>query len=86
MTKEQYYRKKFYGIVNFLDCCSDTFIKNEHGVTMERGITVNENDAITYHLENNTINFYVDNKEVLSITEDSPLISMFEGLLLSMEE
>ncbi|MDU1315213.1 MAG: hypothetical protein E6940_14335 [Clostridium septicum] len=86
MKKGQEYRKKFYKAVNSLEYCSDTVIKNKHGVVMEKGITLHDGQFITYHLEDNTINFYIDDEVVLSIQEDSPLISMFEGLILSMNE
>lgn len=86
MKVENVYKKKFYKAVNSLEECSDTLIKNKHGIVMERGIALEEGEFITYHLEDNTINFYVDNDVVLSIEEDSPLISMFEMLILNMNE
>lgn len=86
MKAENMYKKKFYKVVNSLEDCSDTVIKNKHGVVMERGIALHDNQFITYHLEENIINFYVDNNVVLSIEEDSPLISMFEMLILTMNE
>ncbi|MGN0025454.1 MAG: hypothetical protein ACI33I_00425 [Clostridium sp.] len=86
MKVENIYKKKFYKAVNCLEGCSDTVIKNKHGVVMERGIALQEGEFITYHLEDNTINFYVDDDVVLSIEEESPLISMFEMLILNMNE
>lgn len=86
MKAENIYKKKFYKAVNCLEECSDTVIKNIHSVVMERGITLNDSQFITYHLEDNTINFYVDDDVVLSIEEDSPLISMFEMLIFNMNE
>lgn len=83
---ENIYKKKFYKAVNCLEECSDTVIKNIHSVVIEKGITLNDNQFITYHLEDNTINFYVDDDVVLSIEEDSPLISMFEMLILNINE
>lgn len=86
MKVENIYKKKFYKAVNTLEECSDTVIKNKHGVVMERGIALQEGEFITYHLEDNTINFYVDDEIILSIGEDSSLISMFEMLFLNMNE
>lgn len=79
------YKKNFYKAVNFLEDCSDTSITRD-GVVIERGIEILNNHLITYHLEDNTINFYIDGEFVLSINEDSPLILMFEGLIFSMNE
>lgn len=39
-----------------------------------------------YSLDENLIKFYIDNKVVLSFGEDSPIISMIEGLILSINE
>ncbi|ELC8402541.1 hypothetical protein ACSXBY_03540 [Clostridium perfringens] len=86
MTKEQLYRKKFYKAVAYLEDCSEVTIHNECGVTMERGICLNDSDYITYHVEENTINVYVDYERVLSFDDESPIISMFEGLILSINE
>lgn len=86
MDLKNIYKKKFYKAVNSLKECSDTLIKNKHGVVMERGIALQDNEFITYHLEDNTINFYVDDEVILSIDEDSPLISMFEMLIFNMNE
>ena len=83
---ENVYKKKFYKAVNCLEECSDTVIKNKYGVVMERGIALDDGQFITYHLEDNTINFYNDDDVVLSIEEDSPLISMFEMLIFNMNE
>lgn len=86
MTSKQENKFKFYQGIGYLIECSDTVIKNEHGEVVERGISIQSNDYITYHLKDNTIKFYVNNEEVLVIGENSPLISMFEGLILSMNE
>lgn len=86
MKVKNLYKKKFYKAVNSLEECSDVVIKNKHGVVMERGLTLDDSQFITYHLEDNTINFYVDNDVVLSIEEDSALISMFEMLILNINE
>lgn len=86
MTKEQIYRKKFYKAVSYLEDCSDTVIKNDCGVIMERGISISEGNYITYHVEEGTINFHVNYEEVLSFGDESPLIEMFENLILSMNE
>lgn len=87
MKAENIYKKKFYKVVNFLEDCSDTVIKDVHGAITERGIMASEEDElITYNSEDNTINFYVDDDVALSIEEGSPLISMFEMLISSMNE
>lgn len=86
MKVENIYKKKFYKAVNCLEECSDTVIKNKYGVVMERGMTLYDGQFVTYHVEDNTINFYVDDDVVLSIEEDSPLISMFEMLIFNMNE
>ncbi|WP_415319993.1 hypothetical protein [Clostridium perfringens] len=88
MSKEQMYRKKFYEIVSYLKECSEAHIKNKHGIVKEVGVSTDSEswDLIMYSLDENLIKFYIDNKVVLSFGEDSPLISMFEGLILSMNE
>lgn len=87
MKTENIYKKKFYKAVNLLEKCSDTVIKDVHGAITERGImALEEDELITYNSEDNTINFYVGDDVVLSIEEDTPLISMFEMLISSMNE
>ena len=88
MSKEQMYRKKFYKAVAYLEDCSDARIKNKLGVVKEVGTSTDSEswDLIMYSLDENLIKFYIDNKVGLSFGEDSPLISMFEGLILSMNE
>lgn len=85
MKAETIYKKKFYQIVRGIEDCSDTVIENKHGVVMERGITLHDGQFITYHLEDNTINFYIDDEIILSIEEDSPIITMFEELISNIE-
>lgn len=86
MTKEQRFKEKFYKAVNLLEECSDVTILNEHKVITERGVAIYNKDFIAYDLDNGLIKIYVDNKEVMSFGENSPIISMFEGLILSMYE
>lgn len=88
MTKEQMYRKKFYEAVTYLEECSDAHIKNKLGAVKEVGVSTDSErwNLIMYSLDENLIKVYVDNNMVLSFGEDSPLISMFEGLILSMSE
>ncbi|WP_415319873.1 hypothetical protein [Clostridium perfringens] len=88
MPKEQMYRKKFYKAVAYLEECSDAHIKNKLGIAKEVGTSTDSErwNLIMYSLDENLIKVYVDNNMVLSFGEDSPLISMFEGLILSMNE
>ena len=86
MSKEQGFKDKFYKAVDLLEECSDVTIMNEHKVVTERGVAIYNKDFITYNSDNRLIKIYVDNKEVMSFGEDSPIISMFEGLILSMYE
>ncbi|EHR0219214.1 hypothetical protein KS664_002825 [Clostridium perfringens] len=88
MSKEQMYRKKFYEAVTYLEECSDAHIKNKLGIVKEVGVSTDSErwNLIMYSLDENLIKVYVDNNMVLSFGEDSPLISMFEGLILSMNE
>ena len=88
MSKEQMYRKKFYKAVAYLEECSDAHIKNKLGIVKEVGTSTDSErwNLIMYSLDENLIKVYVDNNMVLSFGEDSPLISMFEGLILSMNE
>ncbi|WP_283697318.1 hypothetical protein [Clostridium perfringens] len=86
MTKEQMYRKKFYKTVDYLENCSDVIVQNNCGVIIEKGICISESEYITYNLDNGTINLYVDCEEVLTIDENSPILSMFEGLIFSINE
>ncbi|MDU3845653.1 MAG: hypothetical protein E7G71_12415 [Clostridium perfringens] len=87
MSKEQMYRKKFYKAVAYLEECSDAHI-NKLGIVKEVGTSTDSErwNLIMYSLDENLIKVYVDNNMVLSFGEDSPLISMFEGLILSMNE
>lgn len=80
------YKERFYKAVNFLEECQDTVIKNEYEVIEEVGVEILNNHLITYHLEDNTINFYIKDDLLLSIEEDSPLLLMFEGLIDSVNE
>ncbi|HBI6962459.1 hypothetical protein [Clostridium perfringens] len=88
MSKEQMYRKKFYEIVSYLKECSEAHIKNKQGIEKEVGVSTDSErwNLIMYSLDENLIKFYIDNKVVLSFGEDSPIISMIEGLILSINE
>ncbi|MGU8450579.1 hypothetical protein V1657_00230 [Clostridium perfringens] len=88
MSKEQMYRKKFYKAVAYLEECSDAHIKNKLGIVKEVGTSTDSErwNLIMYSLDENLIKVYVDNNMVLSFGEDSPIIVMLEGLILSINE
>ena len=67
MKAETIYKKTFYKVVNSLENCSDTVIEDTHCVVIERGITLCDGQYITYHLEDNTINFYNNVEIILKI-------------------
>lgn len=86
MSKEQMYRKKFYEIAAYLKECSEAHIKNKQGIVKEVGVNTDSErwNLIMYSLDENLIKVYIDNKMVLFFGEDSPIISMIEGLILSI--
>ncbi|MDZ7543076.1 hypothetical protein GNF83_18225 [Clostridium perfringens] len=78
---------KFYQAVGYLEDCSDTIIKNSQGDILEVGYMItSESEFITYNYEEKLIKFYVDDKVVFSFDKESPIIVMFESLLISMNE
>lgn len=80
-------KKKFYKVVSALEGCSDTSIKNGEGVVIERGVNIDgddnmeNNNYITYGLEDNLIHLYKGSAELLKIDEESPIILMVEFAL-----
>ncbi|NFO47249.1 hypothetical protein FDB40_09975 [Clostridium botulinum] len=78
--------KKFFKVVNFLEGCSDTIVKNKHGVIIERGTTIDDDNRITYGLDDNLIRFYSKGKEILSFGEKSPILLMFENIIEPINE
>lgn len=80
------YKRRFYKAVEVLENCADVNIKNKQGVVMEFGMAIDDNAFITYHLEEGKINFYHNDDVILSFGDNSPLISMFEGLIFCINE
>lgn len=74
-------KKTFYKLVDILENCCDTTVKNKYGVITEKGMMLTENHFITYDLDSNLIRFYVDDEEVLEIDDESPIILMFKDVI-----
>lgn len=80
MNKEQI-KERFNQVVGTIETYTDSTASDKEGSNIEYGINVSETQLITYSEKENLIRFYDNGIEILSIDENSPLISMFDYVL-----
>lgn len=87
MNNKESLVKKFYEVADYLENYSDITMTNKANNIVEKGISVNKYYSITYNKEHNNINFFNnDNRVILSLDPNSPLITMFEDLILAIND
>ena len=80
MNKEQI-KERFNQVVETIKTYTDTTASDKEGGNIKYGVNVSETQLITYSEKDSLIRFYNNGHEILSIDEDSPLISMFDYIL-----
>jgi len=79
-------KKLFWKIVNVIEGCSDTIIKNGSGVITERGMTIENDYSIMFGLDDGVIRIY-DNEHfpIAAFTEENEVLLILKDLFEELE-
>lgn len=80
MNKEQI-KERFNQVVETIKTYTDSNVGDKEENNVEYAVNVSEKQLIVYSEEENLIRFYDNGMDLLSIDENSPLISMFDYVL-----
>ena len=72
--------ERFNQIAGTIENLKDISVE-DNGIIIGYGMHVDETHTIAYYPNENIIRFFEDGKELLQISEDSPIILMFEELI-----
>jgi len=74
----------FQELVNYILCCRDIRISNINNGITERGLSIRDNDFITYFESEHKIRVYKDDKEQFEFNENSPILDLLESFILDL--
>ena len=78
-------KKLFWKIVNEIEEVSDTVVKNEAGVIVERGMMLSDDYSVMFGLDDGVIRIYKEHCPLLTFTDESELLMVFKELFDSLD-
>lgn len=79
-------RKLFWKIVNEIEGCCDTVIKNYKGVVIEKGMGLSNGYSILYNLDEGTLKICDDKFNAINtFTEESEILLVLKDLFEEIE-
>lgn len=76
----------FLDIVGTLNLCRDINMETPAGEIIEYGMSITDSAYITYRENDRTLHFYSEGKELISLTEKSPLLYMIRELFIEVDD
>ncbi|MCM4085732.1 hypothetical protein ND432_02475 [Clostridioides difficile] len=76
----------FYKIIDTLDAIADIKIADQNKIEKEVGMCIDDDNYITYCIDEDLLKFYIKDEEELVIDKDSPLLYMLDTLFYEVHE
>lgn len=79
-------KKFFWKLVNAIEECDDTQVKNDKGVVTERGMLLSNDYSVMFGLDDGVIRIYdKDYKPLIAFTENSEVLLILKELFEDLE-